>query len=62
MGRTSCLGRNRRESVRRVHPLLDDSLYSGIAAAALEQKAFEFDSDEARDVLEQYDSGLLGEA
>jgi len=35
--------------------LLDDSLYSGIAAAALEQKAYEFESDEARDVLEQYD-------
>lgn len=43
-------------------PLLDDSLYSAIAAGALEQKAFEFESDEARDVLDQYDSGLLGEA
>lgn len=47
--------------VENVVPLLDDSLYSGIAAAALEQKAFEFDSDEARDVLEQYDAGLLGD-
>ena len=38
-------------------PLLDDQLYSGIAAAAaLEQKAYEFDSDDARDVLEQFDS------
>ncbi len=37
-------------------PLLDDPLYSGIAAAALEQKAFEFDSDEARDILDQLDS------
>lgn len=37
-------------------PLLEDSLYSGIAAAALEQKAFEFDSDEAREILDQYDS------
>ena len=37
-------------------PLLDDHLYSGIAAAALEQKAYEFDSDDARDVLEQFDS------
>lgn len=36
-------------------PLLDDSLYSGIAASSLEQKAFEFDSDEARDILEQFD-------
>ena len=37
-------------------PLLDDQLYSGIAANALEQKAFEFDSEEARDILEQFDS------
>lgn len=37
-------------------PLLDDPLYSGIAAAALEQKAFEFENDEAREVLEQFDA------
>jgi len=37
-------------------PLLDDPIYSGIAASALEQMAFEFDSDEARDILEQFDS------
>jgi hypothetical protein len=37
-------------------PLLDDSLYAGIAAAALEQKAYEFDSDEAREILEQFDA------
>ncbi|MEJ7622744.1 MAG: hypothetical protein WKF34_02005 [Pyrinomonadaceae bacterium] len=36
-------------------PLLDDHLYAGIANAALEQKAFEFESDEARDLLEQID-------
>ncbi|MEP6849335.1 MAG: hypothetical protein ABI999_10795 [Acidobacteriota bacterium] len=36
--------------------LLDDALYSDIAANALEQKAFEYESDEARDVLEQYDA------
>ena len=48
--------------VENLVPLLDDPLYSGIAAASLEQKAYEFDSDEARDVLEQYDSGLLGDA
>jgi hypothetical protein len=36
--------------------LLDDSLYSEIAAAALEQKAFEYESDEARDVLERFDN------
>jgi hypothetical protein len=37
-------------------PLLDDPLYSAIAAGALEQKAYEFDSDEARDVLDQFDA------
>lgn len=37
-------------------PLLDDPLYQEIAANALEQKAFEFDSEEARDVLEQFES------
>ena len=39
-----------------VAPLLDDSLYAEIAAAALEQKAFEYESDEARDALEQFDA------
>lgn len=48
--------------VENLVPLLDDPLYSGIAAASLEQKAYEFDSDEARDVLDQYDNGLLGDA
>jgi hypothetical protein len=42
--------------VSSVAPLLGDSLYADIAAAALEQKAFEYESDEARDVLEQYDA------
>ena len=37
-------------------PLLDDPLYAGIAAGALEQKAYEFDSDEARDILDQFDA------
>lgn len=41
-------------------PLLDDSLYSDIAAGALEQKAYEFDSEEAREIVEQLDfSGNL---
>ena len=31
-------------------------LYADIAAAALEQKAFEYDSDEAKDVLDQFDA------
>lgn len=36
-------------------PLLDDSLYADIAANALEQKAYEYDSEEARDILDQFD-------
>jgi hypothetical protein len=40
-----------------VVPLLDDPLYSDIAANALEQKAIEYESDEAREILEQYDLG-----
>src|SRR4030095_10796985 len=37
-------------------PPLEDPLYSDIAANALEQKAFEYDSEEARDLLDQFDS------
>ncbi|MFN0277309.1 MAG: hypothetical protein ACKVRN_01775 [Pyrinomonadaceae bacterium] len=37
-------------------PLLDDPLYADIAAGSLEQKAYEFDSDEARDILDQLDA------
>jgi len=37
-------------------PLLDDPLYADIAAGALEQKAYEFDSEEARDILDQLDA------
>lgn len=36
-----------------ITPLLDDSLYFDIARNALEQKAFEFEDEQARDVLEQ---------
>ena len=43
-------------------PLLNDSLYADIAANALEQKAFEYESEEARDVLEQYDNGFANES
>lgn len=43
-------------SISALVPLLDDPLYAGIAAGALEQKAFEFDNEEARDILEQFDS------
>ena len=42
--------------VQSIAMLLDDSLYADIAAAALEQKAFEYESDEARDVLDQFDA------
>ena len=42
--------------VRAILPLLDDPLYAGIAANALELKAFEFESEEARDVLDQFDA------
>lgn len=42
--------------IQAIVPLLDDSLYAGIGAAALEQKAYEFDSDEARDILDQFDA------
>jgi hypothetical protein len=42
--------------VNNVAPLLEDSLYADIAAAALEQKAFEYESDEAKDVLDQFDA------
>lgn len=47
--------------VQNIVALLDDPLYSGIAAATLEQKAYEFESDEARDILEQYDNEGRGE-
>ena len=44
-------------------PLLDDPLYTDIGASALEQKAFEYDSEEARDALEQFfpDTEMLGD-
>lgn len=42
--------------VQAIVPLLDDSLYADIAESALEQKAFEYESEEAREVLEQFDA------
>jgi hypothetical protein len=36
-------------------PLLDDSVYFEIARNALEQQAFEFESEDARELLEQLD-------
>ena len=46
--------------VQSIVPLLDDSLYADIGTAALEQKAFEYESEEARDVLDQMDSQISG--
>jgi len=43
-------------SISALVPLLDDPLYAGISAGALEQKAYEFDSEEARDILDQFDA------
>jgi hypothetical protein len=37
--------------------LMDDPLYSEIAANALEQKAFEYDSEEARDLIDHLEHG-----
>lgn len=42
--------------VQQIVPLIDDPLYSGIAIGAIEQKAFEFESEEAREVLDQLDN------
>ena len=42
--------------IKAILPLLDDPLYSEIAANALEQKAYEYDSEEARDLLDQFDA------
>lgn len=35
-------------------PLLDDPLYAEIGASSLEQKAYEYESEEARDALEHF--------
>ena len=43
-------------SISALVPLLDDPLYAGIVAGALEQKAYEFDSEEAKDILDQFDA------
>ncbi len=40
-------------SVRALLPLVNDPIYADIAISALEQKAYEYDSEEARDVLDQ---------
>jgi hypothetical protein len=40
-------------SLRSLVMLIDDPLYSEIAANAIEQQAFEYDSEDAREILEQ---------
>lgn len=44
-------------SVEEIVPSLDDPIYEDIARFALEQKAFEYESEEARRVLENWFSG-----
>jgi hypothetical protein len=41
--------------VELIEPLLDDPLYSEIALNSLEQKAFEYESEEAREALERFE-------
>ena len=42
--------------IRSLVMLMDDPLYVEIAANAIEQQAFEYESEEARDFLEQLDA------
>lgn len=44
-----------------IAPLLDDSIYYEIVRSALEQQAFEFDNEEARQILEQMEFEDAGE-
>jgi hypothetical protein len=39
-----------------IEPLLDDPLYADIAMNSLEQMAYEYDSEEARDLLERFEN------
>lgn len=41
--------------------ILDDSIYTEIAVNALEQQAFEYDSEEARELLEQLNLEEIGD-
>jgi hypothetical protein len=41
--------------------ILDDSIYTEITVNALEQQAFEYDSEEARDLLEQLNLDEIGD-
>lgn len=41
--------------------IIDDSIYTEIAVNALEQQAFEYDSEEAKEILEQLNLDEIGE-
>lgn len=41
--------------------IIDDSIYTEIAVNALEQQAFEYDSEEAKDILDQLSLDEIGE-
>ena len=41
--------------VELIEPLLDDPLYAEIALNSIEQKAYEYDSEEARELLERFE-------
>ncbi len=40
--------------VEEILPMLDDQIYDGIARAALEMKAYEYESEEARRILDHF--------
>lgn len=47
--------------VSAIMTILDDAIYTEIAVNALEQQAFEYDSEEAKDLLEQLNLEEIGE-
>lgn len=47
--------------VSAIMTILDDSIYTEIAVNALEQQAFEYDSEEARELLEQLSFDEIGD-
>jgi hypothetical protein len=47
--------------VSAIMTILDDSIYTEIAVNALEQQAFEYDSEEARELLEQLNLDEIGD-
>lgn len=47
--------------VSAIMTIIDDSIYTEIAVNALEQQAFEYESEEARDLLEQLNLDEIGD-